>query len=169
MIKYGSIVLQKKTLVNKVNYKDNKENRFSVILFEFNMNNEEYVCSCPITNHIQTMKNFSKNSLYIPYQILTDTKYCSVKLDSVYFYPKKEITPTGLDLNNDTVLKIYNRIINLDSSDLVLNSEQLNILKENIIKISKNIEKEQKRIKKENKKLKKQKTRELKRNYNNIK
>lgn len=169
MIKYGSIVLQKKTLVNKVNYKDNKENRFSVVLFEFNLNNEEYVCSCPITNHIQTIKNFSKNSLYIPFQILTDKKYCSVKLDSVYFYPKSEITHTGLDLNNDTILKIYNRILDLDSNDLVLNSEQLNILKENIIKISKNIEKEQKRIKKENRKLKKQRTKELKRNYNNIK
>lgn len=169
MIKYGSIVLQKKTLVNKVNYKDNKENRFSVVLFEFILNNEEYVCSCPITNHIQTMKNFSKNSLYIPFQILDDKKYCSVKLDSVYFYPKGDITETGLDLNNDTILKIYNKIIDLDSNDLVLNSEQLNILKENIIKISKNIEKEQKRIKKENKKLKKQRTKELKRNYNNIK
>lgn len=169
MIKYGSIVLQKNTLVNKVNYKDNKENRFSVVLFEFNLNNEEYVCSCPITNHIQTIKNFSKNSLYIPFQILTDKKYCSVKLDSVYFYPKKDITPTGLDLNNDTILKIYNRILDLDNNDLVINSEQLTILKENIIKISKNIEKEQKRIKKENRKLKKQKTKELKRNYNNIK
>ena len=42
MIKYGSIVLQKNTLVNKVNYKDNKENRFSVVLFEFNLNNEVY-------------------------------------------------------------------------------------------------------------------------------
>ena len=38
MIKYGSIVLQKNTLVNKVNYKDNKENRFSVVLFEFKNN-----------------------------------------------------------------------------------------------------------------------------------
>lgn len=169
MIKYGSIVLQKKTLVNKVNYKDNKENRFSVVLFEFNLNNEEYVCSCPITNHVQTINNFSKNSLYIPFQILTDKKYCSVKLDSVYFYPKSEIIHTGFDLNNDTILKIYNNILDLDNNDLVLNSEQLNILKENIIKISKNIEKEQKRIKKENRKLKKQRTKELKRNYNNIK
>lgn len=169
MIKYGSVVLQKSTLVNKVNYKDNKENRFSVVLFEFNLNNEKYVCSCPITNHKQTIKNFSRNFLYIPFQILTDTKYCSVKLDSVYFYPKKDIKPTGLDLNNDTVLKIYNSILNLEKDNLVLTSEQLNILKENIIKISKNIEKEQKRIKKENKKLKKQRTKELKRNYNNIK
>ena len=147
MIKNGSIVLQKNTLVNKVNYKDNKQNRFSVILFELELNNEEYVCSCPITNHIQSIKNYKKNFLYLPYQILSDKKYCSIKLDSVYFYPKKDIIKTGLELNNNIILKIYNAILNLDNEEFVLNIEQLNILKKNINKITKTIKKELKKKK----------------------
>jgi len=148
MIKEGSIVLQKNTLVNKVNFKDNKQNRFSVVLFEFTLNNEEFVCSCPITNHVQTMKNFNKYSLYIPFQILTDKKLCSIKIDSVYFYPKKEITQTGLELNNETILKIYDILINIENNKVVLNSNELKILKNNILKISKKIKTEQKKLKK---------------------
>ena len=147
MIKNGSIVLQKNTLVNKVNYKDNKQNRVSVILFELEQNNEEYVCSCPITNHIQSIKNYKKNFLYLPYQILSDKKYCSIKLDSVYFYPKKDIIKTGLELNNNIILKIYNAILNLDNEEFVLNIEQLNILNKNINKITKTMKKELKKKK----------------------
>lgn len=166
MIQPGSIVLQKNTLVNKINFKDNKKNRFSVVLFEFNYNNEEYICSCPITNHLQTIKNFSSNYLYIPFQILDDKKYCSIKLDSVYFYPKEDINLTGLELNNNVVLKIYDSLMNIQSDSISLTSEQLNILKENILKIITQKKKEEKRILKENKKLRKLKRKELKNNIN---
>jgi len=164
MIHPGSIVLQKNTLVNKINFKDNKINRLSVVLFEFIYNNEEYICSCPITNHVQTINNFSKNYIYIPYQILDNKKYCSIKLDSVYFYPKKDITLTGLELNNNIVLKIYDKLMNIESDSISLTSEKLNILKENILNILKQKKKEEKRILKETKKLKKLKRKESKRN-----
>lgn len=166
MFNPGCIVFQKNTLVNKNNYKDNKMNRLSVVLFEFKYNNEEYVCSCPITNHKQTIKNISKNSLYIPFQILSDQKYCSVKLDSVYFYPKKDITKTGLNLEEKTVLKIYNALLDLEINKFALSLEQCFILKENIKSIIINLEKNEKNRIKEEKRLKKLKRKELKKNYN---
>jgi diguanylate cyclase (GGDEF)-like protein len=43
------------------NYYDTIEEirqRFSEFTFEFMKDNKEYVCSCPITNHVQSIKNF---------------------------------------------------------------------------------------------------------------
>lgn len=166
MFNPGDIVYQKYTSVNKINNKDNKENRMSVILFEFLYNKEEYVCSCPITNHVQKINNFSNKFFYIPYQILNDKKYCSIKLDSINFYPKVDIKSIGLNLNYDTMLKVYNHLLDMDINLFSLDIEQCKILKDNIIKITKNMEMEEKKNKKEEKRLRKLKRKEAKQNYN---
>lgn len=75
MIKPGDLVYQEKTIVNGKNYKDNKDNRLSVVLFTFFNDNIEYICSCPITNHIVTSKKTNSNFLYIPYEILNEKNY----------------------------------------------------------------------------------------------
>lgn len=166
MFNPGDIVFQKNTLVNKKNFKDNKDNRLSVILFEIKINDKDYVCSCPITNHVQTIKNFKKNSIYIPFQILNDYKYCSIKIDSLYLYPVEEIKLSGLNLNEKTMLKIYDNILNLDNNETVFNLEELNIIKNNIEIIKNNLDKTQKKKLKEEKRLRKIKRKELKKNYN---
>ena len=148
MIKPGSIVLQKNTLINKINYKDNKTNRLSVVLFEFKKDNKDYICSCPITNRKQISKNVPKNLLFIPYEILNDNKLCCIKLDSVFFYPKNEISDTGLNLKEQTVLKIYNSLLDLDINDFALNLEQCKTLKDNIEIIKTKLNKEGKNLNK---------------------
>ena len=166
MFNLGDIVLQEKTLVNKKNYKDNKKNRLSVVLFNFIYNNKSYICTCPITNHQLKINNFSNKFLYIPYQILNDRKYCSIKLDSVNYYLSEEIKPTGLKLDINIMLKLYNKMLDLNINEFVFNLEECRILKENIIKTIESIKKEENKRIKEEKRLKKLKRKELKNNYN---
>ena len=40
MFKPGDVVMQEKTMVNKVNFKDNKQNRLSIVLFSYEENNK---------------------------------------------------------------------------------------------------------------------------------
>lgn len=162
MIKAGDLVYQEKTMINGINCKDNKENRLSVVLFTFFNNDIEYVCSCPITNHVVSSKGIDANFLYIPYEILTDKKLCAIKLNSAFNYPINEITSTGLNINKQTMLKLYDSILKLN---VIFNKEHYEFIKENLKVLSSNIENEEKTRLKEEKKLRKQLRKERKRNY----
>lgn len=152
MFNAGDIVLQKETMVNGKNCKDNKKDRLSVILFNIEIDDKKYVCSCPITNRKIHLYSKPDKFLYIPYQILSDSKLCTVKLDSAFIYPEDEITFTGLKLNKETVLKLYNAILNLEVD---LNKEHYEIIKNNIRVLANKISEEEKRKIKEEKKLRK--------------
>ncbi|MBQ3021378.1 MAG: hypothetical protein IJD92_04045 [Bacilli bacterium] len=162
MIKAGDLVYQEKTMVNGINCKDNKNNRLSVVLFSFFNNDTEYICSCPITNHVINFRKVDPNFLYIPYQILSDKKLCAVKLDSAFIYPINEISETGLSLNNKVLLKLYDAILNLDNN---YNIDHYRFIKDNLRSLSNEIEFEEKAKLKEEIKLRKQLRKERKRNY----
>lgn len=49
MLKSGDIVVQEFTMVNNKNYKDNKKNRLSVVVFK-DITNGSVVYTSPITN-----------------------------------------------------------------------------------------------------------------------
>lgn len=135
MFNEGDVVLQKNTLVNGVNFKDNKETRLSIVLFNYkDENGDNIVYTCPITNHIPNIKKPNNNILYVPYLLLTSKKLCSIKLDSTYKYPENELRTTGLKINNNIMLKVYDKLLNLENT---FDLEQYNIIKENILKLKK--------------------------------
>ena len=162
MFNPGDIVLQKNTLVNGVNYKDNKENRLSIVLFQDKEDDKCFVYSCPITNRIQKINNFSKNHLYIPYAILNEKKLCSVKLNSIYSYPIEEVKSMGINIGETILFKIYNALCRVEGENLKLSREDFKYIKEQVNIIVKRYEFNAKVKLKEEKKLRKQKRKEYK-------
>ncbi len=117
MLKPGDVVLQKKTMVNKTNFKDNKPNRLSVVLFSYvNDNGKLYYCTAPITNATRGTfkKKMSNNFYYMPNSIYTYDKLCCVKLDSIFLYSEDIVRGTGLSIDLYHVMNIYKGVLNLD-------------------------------------------------------
>ena len=166
MLKPGEIITQKKTMINKVNFDDNKENRLSVVLFSYiDKNNELYYCTAPISNATRGIhsKIISPNHVYMPSAILSTTKLCCAKIDSTYLYKEENINSTGIFLEKDVLYRIYYAILHLEVDEV--QKELYDFIK---IIISDQIDKEEKELKKvykEKQKLKKLKRKELKRNY----
>ena len=108
MFKPGDVVMQEKTMVNKVNFKDNKQNRLSIVLFSYEENNKLYYATVPVTNATRGTYNkiISKNHLYMPYSILNDTKFCCAKID-------KSTSRTDLFSPYDIGCPVNNRIFPL--------------------------------------------------------
>ncbi len=166
MLKPGEIVTQKKTMVNKVNFKDNKENRLSLVLFSYiDKYNDLYYCTVPITNATRGIfpKSVSPNYIYMPYVLLNTTKLCCAKINSIYLYKDEIVNSTGLSLEKDLLYRVYEGILRLKVDEI--QQELYDFIK---IMISDQIDKEKKELKrayKEKQKLKKLKRKELKRNY----
>lgn len=164
MLKTGDIVLER-------NLELKKDNMF-VVLFNFWYEENEYVCTCPITNTKKPKHNpkcFLKNYVYIPYEILNDKRMCSVKINRTPIYEVNELTQTGLSLRPEVMLRIFNSIMDLNLERPSLDKEHYEYIKDTITVLSEDIkDRENNRIKEE-KKLRKARRKELKRNYDNIK
>lgn len=159
MINPGDIVLQKKTLVNGKDFRDNKINRLSIVLFTFDFDGKEYVCSCAITNHKPNKHN--KNFFYIPHILEKHFKLCSIKLNSSFVYPIEDITKTEVTLDETIMLRIYEKLL---VSDKLFDSYHYSILKENILNLKETIINNIKNEEKEEKMLRKQIRREKRMN-----
>ncbi len=166
MLKPGDIVTQKKTMINKVNFNDNKENRLSIVLFSYlDKNNGLYYCTVPITNATRGVhsKLISPNHVYMPSAILSTTKLCCAKIDSIYLYKDEIINSTGLSLEKNLLYKIYDKVLRLEVDEVQKELyDFIKIMINDIIAKEKN---ELKKVYKEKQKLKKLKRKELKRNY----
>lgn len=166
MLKPGDIVTQTKTMINKVNFDDNKENRLSVVLFSYvDKNDELYYCTVPITNTTKNVysKLISQNHVYMPNAILNSTKLCCAKINSIYLYKNEDVKSTGLSLEKDLIYRIYNKILGLEVDEV--RQELYNFIK---IMINDNIASEKRELKKEHKekqKIKRLKSKKLKNNY----
>lgn len=163
MLKPGEIVIQKKTMINKVNFKDNKENRLSIVLFSYiDKNNDLYYCTVPITNATSSIhsKIISPNFVYMPCAILSATKLCCAKIDSIYLYKDEIINSTGIILEKNLLYRIYDKVLQLEVNEV--RKELYDFIK---IMITDQIDKEKKELKKaykEKQRLKKLKKKELK-------
>ena len=166
MLKPGDIVTQKNTMINKVNFNDNKENRLSIVLFSYlDKNNELYYCTVPITNATRGVhpKLISPNHVYMPSAILSTTKLCCAKIDSIYLYKDEIINSTGLSLEKNLLYRIYDKVLHLEVDEV--QKELYNFIKIMINDIIAKEKNELKKAYKEKQKLKKLKRKELKRNY----
>lgn len=166
MLKTGDIVIEKQNLEKNI-----KEKMF-VVLFNFWHNDKEVVCLSPITNTKKPKYNtkyYLKNYVYIPYEILSNKRLCSVKINATPIYEASEVTPTGLKLRTEVMIRIFNGIMALDLDRPSLDKEHFEYIKNTITCLNDELSEIEIQRKKEKKKLRKIRRRELKQNYNNIK
>lgn len=162
MITPGSIVLQDKTKINKVNYKDNANTRFSIVLFTYTNNDKTYACTAPIVSRYMSLNKIDKsiNYIYIPNAILNEKKFSVVKLDATYLYEEKELHTTNFSIDIDLLININKQLllVNLDSE---IEKFIKSVIKKSLKKLRQQKRKinEQEKIKKETRKL------ELKQTY----
>lgn len=119
MFKPGDVVMQEKTMVNKLNFKDNKQNRLSIVLFSYEENDKIYYATVPVTNASRGTYNkiISKNHLYMPYSILNDTKFCCAKIDSIYLYDENNLKKADISINERTLMLLFKKILTIEVED----------------------------------------------------
>ena len=119
MFKPGDVVMQEKTMVNKLNFKDNKQNRLSIVLFSYEENDKIYYATVPVTNASRGIYNkiISKNHLYMPYSILNDTKFCCAKIDSIYLYDENNLKKADISINERTLMLLFKKILTIEVED----------------------------------------------------
>lgn len=107
MFRSGDIVVQDRTMINNVNYKDNKKDRLSVVLFGIDIEGDEYACTVPLTNNPRSALKSDDSYCYFPYLIYDQRKYSCVKLNSANIYPVDIIHPMGINLGEDRMNRIF--------------------------------------------------------------
>lgn len=166
MLRPGDIVTQKNTKINKINFKDNKPNRLSVVLFHYiDEEGKLYYCTAPVTNATKGIYNKinSSNHYYMNHPILSNTKFCCVKLDSAYLYNADSVHHTSLNVGETMLYGIYKKMLLIEPNEDEI--EFYNFVK---IMINDTIDRNRKALKKEYKEKQKEKKlrrKELKNNY----
>ncbi len=121
-LKSGDIVWQERTMINGKNYKDNKDCRVSVVIFSTQIDDEEVVCTCPLTNSIGTAQRQSDCYYSQSYLVLDGRKFSCVKLDSVRLYPASIVHTLGIsvnDIQNEQITeKLLEYLQNTNQDDL---------------------------------------------------
>lgn len=119
MFKPGDVVMQEKTMVNKLNFKDNKQNRLSIVLFSYEENDKIYYATVPVTNASRGTysKVISKNHLYMPFSILSDTKFCCAKIDSIYLYDENNLKKADISINEHALMLLFKKILTIEVED----------------------------------------------------
>lgn len=110
-LKSGDIVWQERTMINGKNYKDNKDCRVSVVIFSTQIDDEEVVCTCPLTNSIGTAQRQSDCYYSQSYLVLDGRKFSCVKLDSVRLYPASIVHTLGISVNDIQYEQITEKLL----------------------------------------------------------
>ncbi len=110
-LKSGDIVWQERTMINGKNYKDNKNCRVSVVIFSTQIDDEEVVCTCPLTNSIGTAQRQSDCYYSQSYLVLDGRKFSCVKLDSVRLYPASIVHTLGISVNDIQYEQITEKLL----------------------------------------------------------
>ena len=110
-IKSGDIVWQEKTMINDKNYNDNKDCRVSVVIFSTQIDDEEIVCTCPLTNSVGTAQRKPDCYYSQSYLVLDGRKFSCVKLDSVRLYPASIVHTLGISVNDIQYKQITEKLL----------------------------------------------------------
>lgn len=143
---------------------ENDKNLFYVVLFNYYFNDLEYVCTCKI-NRRYFKYRIPKNYIHIPYLILSNKNLCNIKLDASFIFSSKEVSNTLLKLESSVMLKVYEKLLNLDNKYTNLEKEHYEFIRNNINVLKHEILETEKKLNKEKKKEIKQLRKERKRNY----
>lgn len=164
MLKSGEIVVQEYTMINNKNYKDNKKNRLSVVVFEDVTENGNVVYTCPITNGVKTALYNKDKYCYFPFLVLDEVKYSCIKLDSLNKYSSDIVHTVGINLDDAHIELMFDKILNSDFS--TNRDDVFKEVKEKILLIKDDIKRQKKEEKRARKILVKMKRGEAKRGVN---
>lgn len=153
MLKSGDVVFQDNININ--NFKDNKVNRLSVVLFTIDIDNVSYACTCPITNSYRNAQKHPEKYYYSNFLLLGPTKLCCVKIDLAALYDIRTIHATGIRLDNNHIDGIFDKINDFKEEKEL--SQFYNFVRENLDRVKRDRIQEEKRIKKEAKLMRKMK------------
>ena len=146
MFKSGDIVVQDRTMINNVNYKDNKATRLSVVLFETEIDGEIFVCTAPLTNNPKAALKYQDSYYYIPYLMYDERKYSCIKLNAANIYNPNIVHSTGIYLGRDHMNRIFSKLMDYPEPK---NREDLyKLIRENILSIKEKRKQKQMRIEK---------------------
>ena len=146
MFKSGDIVVQDRTMMNNVNYKDNKATRLSVVLFETEIDGEIFVCTAPLTNNPKAALKYQDSYYYIPYLMYDERKYSCIKLNAANIYNPNIVHSTGIYLGRDHMNRIFSKLMDYPEPK---NREDLyKLIRENILSIKEKRKQKQMRIEK---------------------
>lgn len=146
MFKSGDIVVQDRTMMNNVNYKDNKATRLSVFLFETEIDGEIFVCTAPLTNNPKAALKYQDSYYYIPYLMYDERKYSCIKLNAANIYNPNIVHSTGIYLGRDHMNRIFSKLMDYPEPK---NREDLyKLIRENILSIKEKRKQKQMRIEK---------------------
>ena len=107
MLKPGTIVMQKKTIVNN-RIENNNPYRLSVVLFADIIDGKDYVCSCPITS---TLGKKKQDYCYIPYLLLGPQKYGVVRIADLSLWETESVHSVDIYVGVSNLQNIYNKIL----------------------------------------------------------
>jgi hypothetical protein len=160
MLKTGDVVWQNRTMINNVNYSDNKDMRLSVELFTTEIEGREYACTVPITNSVNSYKKSPKYYYHMPFLLLDDSKLSCVKLSAINLYSTDIMHSTSLTIGNDHIDRIFNKV-----KDMPYDKKEnrfYQFVYQNIDRVCLNKVREDKEKKQQAKLLRKQKRKESK-------
>lgn len=130
MFSSGEIVVQDRTMINNVNYKDNKTTRLSVVLFETKIDGDVFVCTAPLTNNPKAALKYQDSYYYIPYLIYDERKYSCVKLNAANIYNHDLVHSTGIYLGKGHMNRIFSKL--MDYPEPKNREELYKLIRENI-------------------------------------
>jgi len=110
MFEKGDIVYHKR-LVFSDGKQDNRKNRPCIVLFKFDINGKEYVCTCPLTNSIDSFNKFSTDSYHMISQPVYHYKKISfAQINTLIIQRTKDTGHTGCHLNSEDFDIIVSKI-----------------------------------------------------------
>lgn len=149
MFKKGNIVYHD-NIVFSDGCVDTKKNRPCVVLFEVGVNNNDYVCTVPLTSRIKSLNKHPYKYQFVSDVVYDYKKFSFVKLDDVRLYNIGETHDTNINLSEEMSDRIIDRIKNYDNSNLKFIKEYLEYI-ELFDKIEEKEKSKQKRIERKNK------------------
>lgn len=137
------------------NEKDQKKKRPCVVLFETTIDDNIYVCTCPLTSRVKAFNKNHNNYIFIPQVIYKYETLSFAKVNSTSLKTLENTHPTNISVDEKTVIMIKQKILTHNYKNLEDVKHYL------ILNEQKEIE-EEKELKKQRKNLRKELRRQMK-------
>lgn len=155
----GNIVYHDKLIFND-NSIDRKKKRPCVVLYSININDIEFICTCPLTSQIRTFNKHPKNYTLIKEVVYNYKKLNFANISNIGLHSSKNTHYTNINVDDLTVSNIRKRLKQYDGDGI----KSLEKIKEYLEKVELEEETKDKEQKRLNKKLRKENRRMQKQN-----
>lgn len=107
MLKSGMVAVQYWSLIHS---KYDHHRRFSVVLYDYEMNGKRYVCTCPIIGDTKSVEKHTE--LYVPFKNhdREDKKNKFISIGDAQIYSEEMVEATDLVIDDDCLKEIIMRL-----------------------------------------------------------